>query len=309
MSKRQRNADWTAANLGFDVNQTYNVRDFGVNIVANKFTEMAMARFEWKNLPETIPVRALEYTLLNSTMGCFCIEPASDNLVFLPCSNVGMYNMYYDPVRVQVQGAGAIVNFMADAKDVALTFCNETRIPDMVAIAHYANRIYELDRTIDVNALNLRHPFIVAGDEDTMPSLRKAYEQVVDGAPVLLTFKKMMHEQITSQISAFSTGVKGEDILDVIEARGRLWNEAMTVLGIKSANTTKKERLITNEVDSVDHQIKVSRTSALRARQAGARRCNELFGTNIEVVFQDDSQDDTIKGDEEFEREEDRDEL
>ena len=42
MSKRQRNADWTAANLGFDVNQTYNARDFGMNIVANKFVEMAM---------------------------------------------------------------------------------------------------------------------------------------------------------------------------------------------------------------------------------------------------------------------------
>ncbi len=53
-----------------------------------------------------------------------------------------MYNMYYDPTRVQVQGAGAIVNFMADAKDIAITFCNETRIPDMVAIAHYANRIW-----------------------------------------------------------------------------------------------------------------------------------------------------------------------
>lgn len=308
MSKRQRNADWTAANLGFDVNQTYNARDFGMNIVANKFVEMAMARFEWHNLPETIPVRALEYTLLNSAMGCFCIEPKSDNLVFLPCSNVGMYNMYYDPTRVQVQGAGAIVNFLADAADIAITYCNETRIPDMVAIAHYANRIYELDRTIDVNALNLRHPFIVAGDEDTMPSLKKAYEQVVDGAPVLFTFKKMMHEQISSQISAFSTGVKGEDILDVIEARGRIWNEAMTVLGIKSANTTKKERLITNEVDSLDHQIKVSRTSALRARQTGAERCNELFGTDISVTFQDDSQDDTME-DEEFLEERGDDEL
>lgn len=292
--RRQRNADWTAANLGFDVNQTYNARDFGTNIVANKLIEMAMARFDWHNLPETIPVRALEYTLLNSQMGCFCIEPKSDNLVFLPCSNVGMYNMYYDPTRVQVQGAGAIVNFLADAGNIAITYCNETRIPDMIAVNHYANRIYELDRTIDINALNLRHPTIVAGDEDTMPSLKKAYEQVVDGAPVLFTFKKMMHEQISSQFSAFSTGVRGEDLLDVIEARGRIWNEAMTTLGIKSANTTKKERLITNEVDSIDHQIAISRNSALRARQEGAELCNELFGTNIYVTFQDDTSDENV---------------
>ena len=64
-----------------------------------------------------------------------------------------------------------------------------------------------------------------------------------------------------------------------------LWNEALTFLGIKNANTDKRERLITAEVDANDQNIQSNLQIMLTARERAAEKINKLFGLNIKVTI------------------------
>ena len=67
-----------------------------------------------------------------------------------------------------------------------------------------------------------------------------------------------------------------------------MWNEALTYLGIPSANVMKKERLIKDEVLRGLGGTLVNRYSRLSERQHAVEKINAMFGTNIEVAIRDE---------------------
>ena len=67
-----------------------------------------------------------------------------------------------------------------------------------------------------------------------------------------------------------------------------MWNEALTYLGIPSANVMKKERLIKDEVLRGLGGTLANRYSRLEARQHAVEQINKMFGTNIEVGIREE---------------------
>lgn len=247
--------------------------------------ELTMSRYRWNNLPDTVEERYIERVLIESGLGAFVQPPNIGVTMFLRASNVNITNSYGNPTELHLMGDNAIIQFKAKASECAPCWSNWTRTPDVDIIAYYASRLQEFDRTIDINHKALRMPFIVSVDQDTRNAAIEAFKAVLNGSPALINYDSGMGDTIAQKISVFNTGAKGEDVLQVQEARTRIWNECMTMLGVKSANTQKKERLITDEVNSVEEQLEVIRSSGLKSRQQAAERCNELFGTNISVQF------------------------
>ena len=68
----------------------------------------------------------------------------------------------------------------------------------------------------------------------------------------------------------------------------QIWNEALTILGISNTNTTKKERLISDEVIRNEGGVIANRYSRLEARRQACVKINDMFGTNIECNFRED---------------------
>ena len=63
----------------------------------------------------------------------------------------------------------------------------------------------------------------------------------------------------------------------------QLWNEVMTFLGVNNANQDKKERLVDDEVQANNEQVKICLDVMLKARQSACSEINRIFGTNIKV--------------------------
>ena len=59
----------------------------------------------------------------------------------------------------------------------------------------------------------------------------------------------------------------------------------MTFLGINNANTSKKERLVTSEVESNDQLINYYLNCFYKTRKKACDILNEKFGTNVEIVL------------------------
>ena len=60
-------------------------------------------------------------------------------------------------------------------------------------------------------------------------------------------------------------------------------NECLTFLGINNANTDKRERLVTNEVDSNNEMIQINSDVMLETRKQACEEINKMFGLNISV--------------------------
>ena len=78
-------------------------------------------------------------------------------------------------------------------------------------------------------------------------------------------------------------------IVDKLEEhKHNLWNDCMTFLGINNANTSKKERLITSEVESNDQLINYYLNCFYKTRKIAADKINEKYGLNIKVELNKD---------------------
>ena len=76
---------------------------------------------------------------------------------------------------------------------------------------------------------------------------------------------------------------------DIYNLKEKVWNEALTCLGISNLTVNKKERLITDEVQRSIGGTIASRKSRLKARQQAADMINDMFGLEISVEFEEDT--------------------
>ena len=73
--------------------------------------------------------------------------------------------------------------------------------------------------------------------------------------------------------------------LELYTLKKRLYNEALSDLGINNFNTDKKERMLQDEITSNDEEIYLTRAGMLEARKEACRQINEMFGLNIDVHY------------------------
>ena len=86
------------------------------------------------------------------------------------------------------------------------------------------------------------------------------------------------------------------------DLKARIWNEALTYLGISNTNMIKKERMLRDEVIRNLGGTIASRYSRLEARRQACKQINEMFGLNIWCDYREDYQsisyeaNDTVEG-------------
>ena len=64
-------------------------------------------------------------------------------------------------------------------------------------------------------------------------------------------------------------------------------NECMSFLGLNNANTDKKERMITDEVNANNELIEMFLWVMLNTRQEACREIKEKFGIDVQVKVRD----------------------
>lgn len=69
----------------------------------------------------------------------------------------------------------------------------------------------------------------------------------------------------------------------------QIWNEALTYLGITNTNVTKKERLISDEVNRNMGGVLANRYSRLNTRRMACEEINRMFGLNMDVDYREDT--------------------
>lgn len=257
-----------------------------------RLCELSMSMFKWEGLPESVDIRYLEMELFLSGQALFFKDDVLGYLT-LGCLANGNFGVYGEPVnrRAYSRYNGYNSDAFTD-KDSVIIWNNYMRVPSAQDVMYYAQRLWDLDNTIDINIRAQKTPILIQCDEKQKLSLLNVYKEYDGNSPVLFGDRNL-------DIKGF--GVLKTDapfVADkVYELKNQIWNEALTYLGISNVSYQKRERLITDEVTRGQGGTVTSRYSRLAMREQACDRINKMFGLDLSVKYREDFQIPDVDGD------------
>lgn len=248
----------------------------------DRFRRIALARFEWINLPESMDSRWLELCLYNYGKASVLKDPEI-GIINTKCTgcNINMYGLptdlrcfsyEYQTSRKLFTGINEI-NGNDQLKEAVLVMNDIDMIPSIGSMRLFAERLAECDRTNDVNIKALKFPVVIVTSENQLLTVTNMYEQYDGNKPII--FGDNM--QLVENFRCIDT--KAPVILkDIDTHKKEIWNEALSYLGINNINVEKRERAVTDEINSNNELINLNLESYLAPRLKACKQINDLFG-------------------------------
>lgn len=250
----------------------------------NRLLELAINMYEWKNLPDTVDERFLELTLFSDGMAVFFQDDGGLGYLCLQCMIGGELDVYRIPIDRTAYTTNGYQMRLNNQNSVII-FNNYTHTNSMLDVEMYARRLYEIERTIDVNVKAQKTPLVIRATENQRLTLKNMYMQYDGNEPFIFGDKNLDMDGI-KVLKTDAPYVA--DKLNILKRQ--IWNEALTYLGIENSNTEKKERLVSDEVTTNLGGVEAQRFCRLNARRQAAKAINEMFGLNISVDFRQETQ-------------------
>lgn len=303
-------------------------------MLERNISELAVNRFKWTGLPESIDPRFLEMLLYLNGLAVWYWDIDYKKLLAVRGSGVGYVNMLDNPVSFTVIGPGSKMlpdndaapsmfeNKMLGAYQPAVTYDDENpadskaigmwpnyfRYPELDIVRIYSTRLATIDRTLEINSKNARRNKILTSTPNTQLSVVNLNRQIDEGVEAIQVTGAL---DPSTAIQALDLGILPDSFDELAVLRTRVWNECMNLLGIDNANQDKKERLVAAEVGANDSQTDSMRYVSLNARRQAAEMINKVFakkipGLNIQVDFivELEAKEDTKEAQEETEKSE-----
>lgn len=264
------------------------INDATMTDYLDRFRMLATSLFTWKNLDKIAGIgasRFLEQTLYEYGKACFVNDPEIGLKVLKvnPSDKVNIYNL-----PIKVNAFSFEYNKMFDFDDIVYILNNEIEKPTIESLKLFAFRLYDTERTIDVNLNAQKTPVLIEGDTKSILTLKNAYMQFTGNMPVLYGNKTF---ELSNKLNVLKTDAPF--IIDKLDIhKHQIFNEALTILGIDNANTDKKERLITNEVESNEDLVNYYLNCWYKTRKRACDEINDKFlrdsDTKIEIELNKD---------------------
>jgi hypothetical protein len=159
---------------------------------------------------------------------------------------------------------------------------NAERLPTAPTLELYAKRLYEAERTCDVNIKALKTPIILRGDENALLTLKNLFEKYDGNEPVMIVDKKQLGKDVIEAIKTDAPVLFDKLMIYKMQ----IWNEALTYLGINNVAVEKKERLVESEATGNNELINLNLESRLNVRKLACKEFNDYFkktGTSEEI--------------------------
>lgn len=242
----------------------------------NRLQLLARSVFKWSNLPNGIPERFIEETLFNFGVLAFFDHPTLGLMVAKITQN-GTINYYGNPASVQAYGTG-LDPINIDFDKCVLIRNNDMMLPTSLTNFLYANRITEVERTLDVNVKAQKFPNIVQCNDKQLLTIKNIIKKWKGNEPFIVADKKVNMEDM--KVLNTNAPFVSDKLLIY---KHELWNEYMTFLGLNNANTDKRERLIVDEANANNQLIEASFNVMYHQRKLACDEINKMFGTNIKV--------------------------
>ena len=241
----------------------------------------ALSVFKWK-LPEWWDENYFLYVLY-----CRGYAAIFDSVKFgvIPqdCGLVG-YNVFYRPKEVVIANP-----LLTDIKRRTIDQdCVLMQLqPDYMGILdlcqHYAEKMALASSAINQNLWHTKIATIFFAKSDAeQQTIKKAYDRMSGGDPMVVVNKNLWNADGDLKYEVFNRDVKNSYIIsDLIADLRKIEAEFDTRVGIPNANTDKRERLITDEVNANNVETTILSDMWMDSIQDGIKKVKDMFGLEI----------------------------
>jgi hypothetical protein len=245
--------------------------------------QKALSVFKW-DIPETW---SKEYFLYILYCWGFVAVINTDKFGVIPqmCGLRG-YDVFYRPTTAVVTNP-----LLNGIKELRIdTQCTLFKLqPDyggiMDMVNYYADMMALCAETAGVNLLNSKLSYVFAAEDKTAAeSFKKLYDKIASGEPATVIDKKLYRQDGTPAWQPFMQNVGQNYIVgDILSDMRKIESMFLTAIGIPNANTDKKERLITDEVNANNEETKTLCELWLEQLQQVCEKTRAMFGIKISV--------------------------
>lgn len=272
-----------------------------VNYYTKYLFEKVISIYKWEGIPDSWAVNYFLYTLFGK--GFLAVFNTEEyGVIPNECALAG-YNVFYQPTTALVANPALRENrrmLIGEECELIKMQPNYSGVMDIVS--NYADLMALAMETAGINLLNSKLSYVFFSDNQAnAASFKKLYDQIASGEPMAVIDKDLIGIEGEKHWELFTQNVGQNYITDrVLTDMRTLENMFNTEIGIPNANTMKRERLISDEVNSnnVDTQSKV--ILWLETMQNDIEKVNDMFNLNISVKYRYEDkevEDDAIKTD------------
>lgn len=241
----------------------------------NRLTDIGTSVIGWDNLPDTIDERFLELTLFTFGAAVFFEDDVIGPLA-LPVLLEGPFDVYGYPVRRTAWSPYNNYRMPLNRENSVIVYNNQLHTNCQLDVELYALRLYEIERTIDVNVKGQKTPIMITSNENQRLTMENLYMKYDGNQPFIFGDKNID----LNGVNVLNTNVPFV-ANDLQILKRQIWNEALTYLGVENASSEKRERQITDEVISSLGAVEAARYCRMNPREQAADQVNAMFGWDI----------------------------
>lgn len=241
----------------------------------------AMAVFKW-TLPEWWDENYFLYVLY--CRGFLTVfDSGKFGVIPQECALKG-YNVFYRPTGVII--ANPLLNEIKERtinKDCVLFQLQPDYMGVLDLCAHYAEKMALASSAINQNLWSTRIATVFfAGSDAEQQSIKKAYDRMTDGDPMVVVHKNLRDADGNLKYETFNRDVKNSYVIsDLISDLRKIEAEFDTRIGVPNANTDKRERMITDEVNANNVETRILADMWKDSIEDSIKRVKDMF--NIEI--------------------------
>lgn len=262
-----------------------------VRYYAKYLLEKVISVFEFSGIPEGWPMNYFQYSLFGYGHIAVLEDPAY-GLICQDCHPYG-FDLYYQPSHVTIANPlmpGRNIFKIGEECELIKLQPNYTGVMDIVTT--YADLMALCLETAGINLLNSKLSFVFFAENKTMAEgFKKTYDKYASGEPMMVIDKNMRSADGSPTWEAFTQNVGQNYIVgNVLDDMKKIVDQFNTDIGIPNANTYKRERMITDEVNAnnIDTQSKIALW--LETMRRDIAKVNSRYGLDIAVRYRFDKE-------------------
>ena len=245
--------------------------------------QKAISVFKW-DIPEEWDKDYFLYTLYG--LGYIAVIDTDQYGVICQGGALGGYNLYYRPSYIIITNPLIRGTITANLeKDCALIKLQPDYSSIMDIVGYYADLMALASESTGINLLNVKSGTVFgAQNKAQAESYKKMYDTLSDGDPAVVIDKTMLDDQGQPTWFPFTQHLKESYVVtDLLSDMRKI--EAMfdTDIGIPNANTDKRERLITDEVNANNVETATRCELWLESIRKGIDKANSKYNLSLAV--------------------------
>lgn len=245
--------------------------------------QKAISVFKWK-LPKEWDEDYFKYILYG--IGYIAVLETRSFGVICQGGALGGYNLYYKPSYIMITNPLLKETITANIDiDCAVIKLQPDYSSIMDIVGYYADQLALSAEALGMNMVNVKSGVVFGAQDKTQAqSYKKMFDKMQNGDPAVFIDKNLLDDAGKPNWYPFVQNMKEQYIADSILSDMRKI-EAMfdTDIGIPNANTDKKERLVTDEINANNVETATRCELWLDSIRKGIDKANAMFNLSLSV--------------------------